>query len=206
MPFTEWVNSTSALATGVTVLAGSFVTVFRFAQKGFAAVVNVGTRLDDMTVKIDQVVKEVTTNGGGSIKDAVLRLEEAQNKTQSATTRIEATQTAAMQLTGKAFWRSNPEGACTFASVNLSRLTGATPEQMQGAGWVSYVKKEDRASVKTEWDNAVKDQREFHMKYAYVHSDGQLVHVVGHAVPVLDDTTKTLVGMIGWAELDTTKE
>ena len=196
----EWVNSTQALVTGVTVLIGGCLAVFRFARKGFMAVAGVGDRIEAISNKLDKVVAEVTPNGGGSMKDAVGNLVDGQMSMTKAVKRIEATQTATMQLTDKAFWRSNPDGFCTFASPRLCKLVGVDASAILEMAWVSLVKQSDRASVKIEWDNAVKDQRPFEMPYSYF-VNGKEIPIIGRAFPVFD-IDHELVGMIGWAELE----
>lgn len=166
-----WLQTTAGLLTTSTAVIVAIAGVYRWGSKIYC--------------KVARIYDELTPNGGGSIKDAI--------------NRIEAMQLAGLQLTGKAHWISDPEGKCTFASTKLANLMGVHPEQVMGWGWVSSVAPQFRASVKEEWIQAVKDRREFHATYAYQHSDGKLVPVTGHAIPVIHAQTRAVVGMIGWA-------
>ena len=170
--FFEWLTTTAGIITAVSVITAAGIGVFKFMK-------SVGKALA-------YIQAELVPNGGGSLRDAI--------------NRIEALQLAGLQLTGKAYWLSNPAGECTFASVKLATLMGKTPDQILGWGWVSAVALDDREKCRKEWDAAVKDHREFHLKYSYVHEDGTKVGVVGHAIPVIHAQTKAIIGMIGWAE------
>ena len=170
----DFLTSTAGLIGAISIIMAAIFGFIRFLRQIYD--------------KVSHVYSELTPNGGGSIKDSI--------------NRIEAMQVGGLQLTGKAFWISDPSGKCTFASVRLAAMMGISPGQMLGYGWVSAVSYEDREKCREEWDRAVRDTREFHMRYSYTHPDGQRVYVVGHAIPVVHSVTKQVVGMIGWAERD----
>ena len=169
---TDWVSNSAALITGAAVIVAGIAAFYRKAVS--------------VSKKLAAIHDELVPNGGSSLRDAV--------------NRIEALQITALALTGKAHWISGPDGHCTFASVRLAGLMGLTPEQVEGWGWVTAVAPEYREACRKEWDNAVKDLREFHMKYEYVRPDGGRVAVTGHAIPIIHAQTKVFVGMLGWAE------
>lgn len=176
--FANWLQTTAGILTAAGVVAGAIAAIVRFAWGAYR-------KLNSLMAKVDVVYAEVTPNGGGSIKDAIVRME--------------AMQLAALQLTGKAYWLSAPDGRCTFASNKLAMMMGLTPDQIQGWGWVSAVAPEYRRPCKEEWMAAVSDQREFHMDYEYVRPDGSRLPVTGHAIPCIHAQTKQTVGMIGYA-------
>lgn len=168
----DFLSSAAGIATSVVTIGALLIAVARWAHA--------------IWKKVSHIYDELTPNGGGSIKDVV--------------NRIEALQLASLQLTGKAYWLSDPDGKCTYASTRLAALMGFHADQALGWGWVSAVALECREPVRLEWCSAVKDRREFHMKYVYVHPDGSRVPVTGHAIPVIHAQTRVVVGMIGWAD------
>jgi PAS domain S-box-containing protein len=169
---TDWISNSAALITGSAVIVAAFVGAYRKALI--------------VSKKLAAIHDELVPNGGSSLRDAI--------------NRIEALQITALALTGKAHWISGPDGHCTFASVRLAGLMGLTPEQVEGWGWVTAVAPEYREACRREWDNAVKDLREFHMKYEYIRPNGERVPISGHAIPIVHAQTKAFVGMLGWAE------
>lgn len=168
----EFLSSAVGIATSLVTLTALFLAVIKWGHS--------------MWRKVSHIYNELTPNGGGSIKDAI--------------NRIEALQMASLQLTGKAYWLSDPDGKCTYASTRLAVLMGSHPNQIMDWGWISFIASEYRDAVREEWISAVSDRREFHMKYAYIHQDGTKVPILGHAIPVIHAQTKVVVGMIGWAE------
>lgn len=170
---TNWVTQSASLITGGAVLLAAAVAFYRKAMS--------------VSRKLTQIHAELIPNGGSSLRDAI--------------NRIEALQLTSLSLTGKAYWISAKDGQCTFASVRLASMMGMTPEQVEGWGWVTAVSPECRDACRKEWDGAVKDLREFHMDYVFVHPDGVRVQVRGHAIPIIHAQSKQFVGMLGWAEL-----
>lgn len=172
----EWIsdalNTTAGVIGALAVILGAVAGIFRFTRKIYQ--------------RVTFIYDELRPNGGGSIRDAI--------------NRIEAQQVAFLHLTGKAYWLSDPDGRCKFASTRLAAIMGVAPNQVLGFGWVSSVAPEHRVPVRLEWESAVRDRREFHSEYAYVHPDGTRVQVKGHAIPVIHAQTEAMVGMIGWAE------
>jgi len=197
----DWINSTSSLIGGTIVIASGFIAVMRWAHRGFKSVVRVGEKIDAIEKKVDKVVIEIATNGGTtSIKDVVGILKTGQVEMFAAINRIEAMYLASLEMTGKAYWLSDPDGRCSYASPKLAHMMGTIPEKIIGWGWASYVDPKDADRVKRRWDLAVAEQREFKEDYGYVHEDGTVIQITGRAIPVIHAQTKRAIGMIGWAE------
>lgn len=172
MSITDWVSNSAALITGAAIIVAAFAGAYR------KAVI--------VSRKLTAIHSELVPNGGSSLRDAI--------------NRIEALQMTSLSLTGKAYWISSTDGRCTFASVRLASIMGITPDQVIGWGWVSAVASEHREPCRKEWDASVRDLREFHMKYDYIHPDGTRVSVFATAIPIIHAQTKAFVGMLGWAE------
>lgn len=206
MTIPELLNTTSGIFTSVTVILAGFVATVKYANHVVRSIRAIIKQLDDLKTEVDSVKTSVAKveaessfNGGASQKDLVLGIKNELTTAILTLGKIEASLLVAMQLTGKAFWRSGASGECTYASVRLSQMMGATPDQILGFGWVSYVDSQYREPVSLEWISSVKDKREFHKKYAYIHEDGSTISVIGHAIPILDKHG-SLVELIGWAD------
>jgi len=96
---------------------------------------------------------------------------------------------------GDAFWRSDHNGKCVFASDELARLIGLDKQDILGDGWVTNLKEEDKERVFRAWDQAVQQKRGFIMRYSFVHSDDTEVKISANAQPIVVDGQ--LEGYIG---------
>lgn len=176
----EFLQSTAGVITSGSIILGAIIGVWRFMSKAWKQVTAIHAQL--------------IPNGGSSLRDAV-------DKALDGLDRVEAMQRASMQLLDKAYWYSDPEGKCEFASDKLATIMGVPHDHILGYGWVSSVAEEYRVPCRQEWDSAVADVREFRMDYGYVRPDGSTVLVKGFATPVIHPRNKTCIGMIGWVEL-----
>lgn len=134
--------------------------------------------LRSMDAKMDTLVHQVTTNGGNSLVDMV-KLVLMQLFIESASRR------RLMDAYGYAFWESDRNGLCTYASEELANILGLHPDEVLGNGWITNLAPEERVYVKEQWDIAVKERRRFTLNYSFVHPDGTRIRVQGLSFPII---------------------
>lgn len=132
---------------------------------------------------------ELTTNGGGSMRDLVVA-------TAASTTASEARSRAMLSQLHVPFWESDSEGRCVFYSRELSMLSGWTPQDVLGRGWISTIHPADRAAVISEWDACTRDGREFVMDYAFISPDGRRIEIHAEALTMRDGKGR-VIGYVG---------
>lgn len=139
------------------------------------------------------VNKELTANGGGSMRDIVNRL----------ATRFDvgdARQRALVTQLEIAMWESDERGQCVYVSREMCRITGRTQEESLGRGWIGTIHPSDRERVVEDWDACVRDGRDFSMQHAFMTPDGERVEVFA-AATVCRDANGQMVGYVGSVEL-----
>lgn len=104
-------------------------------------------------VKIDLILGELTPNGGTSLKDAVVRIEERQHG-------MDAFFRAQLNLHNVAIVRTDAEGKLTAINRQYQRMTGYSLIEVEGDGWINAIHPEDRQKVKDQWDEAIASGRE----------------------------------------------
>jgi len=135
----------------------------------------------EMLDKINDIHNEVKFNGGGSIKDAVYRLEKSVSVIDTKLNGIQENQHVALNLQGIAFWISNEHGGCEYASTNLCKLLGRNESEILGNGWVGWIIPEDRKRIFEAWEFSVENKSAFDEYYTYKKSDGKFQKVWGLA-------------------------
>lgn len=118
--------------------------------RGISSLGDIGEMQDD----IKAIRKEVTTNGGGSLKDAVNRIEVAGR-------RSAAMLRSHIANIDEAQFDTDASGALTWANETLVRWTGVGLDSLQGRGWRSVIAEADQAYFLAAFDVAVRDGREF---------------------------------------------
>lgn len=130
-------------------------------------------QLEELTKKLNSVVKEVRPNGGASMNDAV--------------TVVRGELRALLDADiGTARWSADRTGRLTWASKAYTRWTGSTPEQMHGHGWLSLVHPDDREDIREEWMTAIDEKRGSSFKFRLSDGRGNWLGVFGEASPILN--------------------
>lgn len=134
--------------------------------------------LQNIDQKLDTVIAELKVNGGSSLRDVLNTLMIDQL--------AEIGSRRAMFSDTVAFWESDANGQCVYASDKLAEYVGQNPEDILGSGWVTTLHVDDVRRVSDAWDFAVQQRRAFLCDYRFVHQDGTEVLVQGHCHPILN--------------------
>lgn len=137
---------------------------------------------------IDAILKEFRPNGGSSLKDQISRIE---NNIDILDVKVAAVALA----TNVGYWKSDANGKAIEVGRSLCSILGRTEAEIKGSNWVTIIHPNDREAVKSEWDSAVEDGRDFEMVYRFVKPDGSIQKVKGSAHAMFKDDK--LIGFFG---------
>jgi PAS domain S-box-containing protein len=101
-------------------------------------------------------------------------------------------------------FQTDPDGNCVFVNDRWCRITGLTPEEAAGAGWVRALHPEDLSRVREEWYAAAAAGLEFAAEYRFRTPRGRTVWVQGKAVALRDEAGE-IAGHLGTV-IDTTEQ
>ena len=101
----------------------------------------------------------------------------------------------ASQPTRVVFWMTDAHGACELVSPNWETLTGQTPEEARGEGWLQQVAPGDRTRMARAVREAVTAQRGFFLRYDLLCRDGKTVRVL-HDTAVRQLPSRQFNGLI----------
>lgn len=161
-----------------------------------AKIPNVVAALEEVNAKLEDVSKELKTNGGRSLRDEVRLI-----ATKSAINeqRIRA---LLQSHTAEAIFESNAAGEWVWANRTLINLTGRSTEEMYGNGWKNLVLPADRAAVVEEWRFSVRDNRECIVKFRLATRDGSGRMVTLTSMPWRSSGESNVIGYFGIIEPD----
>jgi PAS domain S-box-containing protein len=93
-------------------------------------------------------------------------------------------------------WWTDAEGNMTEPLPSWQAYTGATFEEIRGAGWTGALHPDDAANALRVWKEAVQNQSFYETEYRIRRHDGQYRWFVARGVPILDrdGTTREWVG------------
>ncbi len=137
------------------------------------------------------VVDSLRPNGGTSLTDRLTRIE-------SMLVEMKRVQHAMILLDSSGIFITNSSGDWETVNRAWGEMTGFSPDQARGQGWVSAVHADDQERVWKAWAAAVAQKREFSLQYRYQRR-GQPVHVYCHAIPMHADDG-SIMGWVGMVE------
>ena len=83
-------------------------------------------------------------------------------------------------------WSATPEGERDFHNQRWFDITGATPEQSAGHGWLQFVHPADRDRVERHWSRSVRCGEAYETEYRLRTADGSYRWMLGRAIAVHD--------------------
>lgn len=73
-------------------------------------------------------------------------------------------------------------GLCTYANARCQQITGLTPEESLGTGWLRTIHPEDRVAMMAEWHRTRDENRDFSLELRLIRLDGTFRRVLSRAV------------------------
>ena len=87
-------------------------------------------------------------------------------------------------------------GQVQYINTRLSELSGLTPLEASGMGWMKAIHPEDKAQVEALWKKAFQDYGEYKIEFRFRKHDGNVTWIHAAATPLRDES-EAVVGYIG---------
>lgn len=145
-----------------------------------------------LALQVSKIYAEVTTNGGGSLKDAVGRIEKRQIINEQ---KVKITSNK-LELAYSAF---NIDGDCIESSIYLNRLLNRSESELLGNQWLNWICASDRERVKKDWRDSVEAKVGFNSIYCVMRPDNTTIKIEAGIDPLFDDHNNIL-GFFGTIE------
>ncbi len=147
-------------------------------------------RLGALPGQVEEVIRQLSPNGGTSIADSLKRVENGLYE-------MRVVRWAYEDIAGSPFLQANSKGEIIAASRGLCDTLGLDAKDILLNGWVSAIHPDDRTRIWQEWRNAVDQQRRFDETFRVVRADDhRTVKVNAKANPVRDADNR-LTGFVG---------
>ncbi len=156
------------------------------------------TDISALSEQVTFIADEMRPNGGASIRDCLNRIEVRQ-------VLQEQRQWAVMADMDVGVFESDAEGNFTRVNRKYLRLTGRSPDEVVGSGWINTVANRDRERVEADWDRAITEEREFEAEFLLITPEDSRMNVSVRTYKMVDEENENQVlGYLGMlAPLDT---
>ena len=145
---------TTILGTLVSFLGFIWIKVLRPAVKFMAS-------HEEVVKSIDTIKHEITTNQGGSLKDAVCTLTGTCNRIERSQTVIEQRTKASLHYSDTALFETDGEGHLVWTNEPFYNLTSMTLTDVEGFDWLNYIHEEEREEFFQEFKSCLDMNRRF---------------------------------------------
>jgi PAS domain-containing protein len=116
---------------------------------------------ETITKSVETIKKELTTNGGNSLKDAIIDLRGTCSRMENRQKVIEQRTKAALHYNNTALFETDEQGRLTWTNSNFYDLTSDSVTSVEGYDWLTYIKEEEREEFFTEFKSCVDMNRKF---------------------------------------------
>jgi PAS domain S-box-containing protein len=111
-----------------------------------------------------------------------------------------------LDLTPHIAWKADPQGHLTLMPEKMQSLTGASPEELMGQGWLALVHPEDLPAVEAAWRKALATGEPYLAEFRGLRADGAFVWMRSQAYAARDEHG-VVTGWYGLSEnIDARKE
>lgn len=185
----QWVGYASAIGAGL----WGFL---KFSRRGYTWIKNrlsLMQNIQNSLLRIDSDVssikKELQHNGGSSLKDYVSRLD-------AELIKQEKRQKALIQDLTYGTFETDATGKVVHVNRTYCRLSGRTPDELMGSGWINCIENDRREEVARNWYLSVSENRDWTDSFSLVIPTGGSVHIIFTATPMFN-TKNALIGYFG---------
>lgn len=131
---------------------------------------------------LEVIKKEVVTNGGKSLKDAVTSLKETCERIELTQKVLEQRSKLALNYHNEALFETDRRGNLVWTNEKFYQVTGETHTNLTGLNWINYVQEGDREKFERELKNCLESCRKFELETKS--TDGASVKFVGYPYKV----------------------
>jgi PAS domain S-box-containing protein len=172
--------------TILTTVASSLIGFFSYVWiKAVRPTLKFVSQHDRVVESIETIKTEITTNGGGSLKDAICTLGETCGRIETGQKIIEQRTHAALHYTATALFETDETGRLIWTNEPFFDLTGQTMSDLEGFDWLTYVHEEDREEFLSEFISCIEMNRKFQREART--SDDRHVRVLGFPYKVNEE-------------------
>jgi PAS domain-containing protein len=116
---------------------------------------------DHLKQSMDTIKKELTTNGGNSLKDAIIELKGTCVRIENRQKIIEQRAKAALHYNNAALFETDEHGRLTWTNSNFYDLTCESITSVEGYDWLTYIQEDEREDLFNEFKSCLKMNRKF---------------------------------------------
>lgn len=170
--------NTELAAIAVSILGGLGTGLSLLWVKVINPLVSLINNQDYFKQAVEEIKKELKTNGGNSLKDAVINLGQTCDRIELRQRIIEQRTKAALHYSNVALFETDDDGRLVWNNMHLCDLTSNEVKSLEGYDWVNCIDEEEREEVLAEFLSCVNMNRKFNRSTKTI--NGKRIRMVGY--------------------------
>ncbi len=166
------------IAVLISSIGGIFSLVILGWKKVIKPLVKLCKNQDFFVESINDIKKELTTNGGSSLKDAIISMGESCARIEDRQKVIIQRTKAALHYSGAALFETDEDGRMTWSNANFCKFLPAGGSQFEGYDWLTIIHEDEREEVMQEFLSCLQMNRRFSKPTK--HFDGEEIRLLGY--------------------------
>lgn len=130
------------------------------------------------------IKSEVTYNGGGSIKDMVLKLSNTCDRMETCQAIIDQRSKIALHYQDRCLFETDKEGNLIWANESFYQQTVDKGDISSGLDWITIIDDEERGNFLDEFNSCLKMSRRIDIETISI--DNEKLHFIGHPYRMID--------------------
>lgn len=135
---------------------------------------------------VEEIKKELQTNGGNSLKDAVIKLGSTCDRIEKRQKIIEQRTKASLHYSNVALFETDCEGRLIWNNNHLCDVIVKSASSLEGYDWINCINEEEREEVLAEFLSCIRMNRKFNRTTKTV--DDKNIRMIGYPYKISEDT------------------
>lgn len=145
------------------VLGGLITFLSILWAKIISPLIKIVDNQEEFKSSLNTIKKELTTNGGNSLKDTIIDLRGTCSRIENRQKVIEQRTKAALHYNNVALFETDEHGRLTWTNSNFYDLTCDSITSVEGYDWLTYIREEEREELFDEFKSCLDMNRKFVM-------------------------------------------
>jgi len=134
---------------------------------------------------VEEIKKELQTNGGNSLKDAVIKLSSTCDRIEKRQKIIEQRTKAGLHYSNVALFETDSEGRLVWNNNHLCDVAMKSSSSLEGYDWINCITEDEREEVLADFLSCIKMNRKFNRSTITV--DGIKIRMIGYPYKISED-------------------
>lgn len=172
-------------AIAVSILGGLGTCLSLLWVKVINPLVSLINNQDYFKQAVEEIKKELQTNGGNSLKDAVISLGNTCDRIERRQRVIEQRTKAALHYSNVALFETDSEGRLIWNNNHLCDVAMKSSSSLEGYDWINCINEDEREEILAEFLSCIKMNRKFNRTTKTI--DGKNIRMIGYPYKISEE-------------------